>query len=162
MGFFSPTLYALQSAKTPLIYAIASAFIFSIAARLIWKEPFLPVLLFYAPMGVPVALVAYGAGLLTGLSRAPAVGTVLPATLAVVAGLNVYLFGTDSKYKVAVGYCVFLMITTLFLGIQAGAQQRDEDRADYLISLSEKELQVRKYRKNLGLPDEIPDWILGK
>src|SRR5262249_17785226 len=110
---------------------------------------------------VPVSLVAFSAGFLTGISRAPAVGTVLPAILTLVAGLGVYVFGTDNRYKVVVGYCVSILIVMLFVGMQTGAFQREGQHEAYLKYLSQQEFRIRSYRLLLDLPPEMPSWILG-
>src|SRR5205823_14521276 len=46
---------------------------------------------------IPTVLVGLVAGYLTGTSRSPAVGTIIPAVLALFGGLNVYFFGVESK-----------------------------------------------------------------
>src|SRR4051794_22500640 len=56
--------------------------------------------------GLPVSIVSVVAGYATGHSRAPAVGSVLPAVLSLVGGLTIYVFGTEAKNKWIVGYCV--------------------------------------------------------
>jgi hypothetical protein len=159
---FSPVRYTLESLSAPVAYCFAIAILFSIIVRFIWKEPkFLRVLAYYACFSLPVGLIAYAAGLLTGLSRAPALGTVLPAILALVAGLNVYIFGTDNKYKVVVGYCVVVLIFMLFLGIETGSFEREGQKEAYLIYLSQQEFRIRNFRRNLDLPSEMPSWLLG-
>src|SRR5262245_41826210 len=40
--------------------------------------------------GIPIGLVSYVAGYLTSVSRAPAVGSILPGALALIGGLNIY------------------------------------------------------------------------
>src|SRR5215469_12188037 len=123
---FSPLTYTLQILFLPVLYSLVAAFLFSLVARAIFKGlPFLKVFGYYTGFGVPVSLVAFSAGFLTGISRAPAVGTVLPAILTLVAGLGVYVFGTDNRYKVVVGYCVSILIVMLFVGMQTGAFQRE-------------------------------------
>src|SRR4051794_7536662 len=69
---------------------------------------------------IPVALVGYIPGYLTGISRAPAVGNMIPAVLAVIGGLNIYFFGIESKNRVLVGYCVTAFTLVLFYGLLVG------------------------------------------
>jgi hypothetical protein len=159
---FSPLKYTLVSLAVPVFYELIIAVLFSATVRIIWKRPeFLKILFYYAGFGLPVALVAYAAGLLTGLSRAPALGSVLPAILALIAGLNIYVFGSENKYKVVVGYCLFVLIFMLFIGVETGSFQRERQREGYLIYLSQQEFRVRNFRKNLDLPSEMPTWLFG-
>jgi hypothetical protein len=83
----------------------------------------------------------------------------VPAVLTLVGGLHIYLFGVEAKNRIVVGYCVFLFSLFLFYGVQEGAIQREYERADRLERLSEQEKQIRMYRLNLGLPEEVPNWI---
>jgi hypothetical protein len=56
----------------------------------------------------PISLIAYIAGYLSTMNRTAAVGTVLPAILALIGGLNIYVFGADTKYRnLVVTVCVF-------------------------------------------------------
>lgn len=159
---FNPIRYTLESLSAPTAYVIFIAVLFAAAVRLIWKEQrFLAVFAFYAFFSFPVGLIAYAAGLLTGLSRAPAVGSVLPAILALIGGLNIYVFGVESKFRVVVGYCVVILVFMLVLGIETGSLQRERQREAYLIYLSQQEFRIRNFRSNLDLPTEMPTWIFG-
>ena len=115
---------------------------------------------YIASASIPVGLVAFASGYLTSVSRASAVGTVLPAVLALFAGLNVYVFGSDSKYKIVVGYCACLFTIMLLYGTQYGAFRLESERVARLMELTRQELTVRAARQNLDLPAEIPTWIL--
>jgi hypothetical protein len=158
--YFSPLLYTLESVAIPAFYGVLIALLFSAIVRLVSKqEAFLRMFAYYACFGLPVGLIAYTAGMLTGLSRAPAVGSVLPAILALIAGLSVYVFGTESKYKVVVGYCVVVLVFLLVLGIETGAIQREQQHEANLIYLSQREFRIRNFRKNLDLPAEMPNWL---
>jgi hypothetical protein len=152
--------YALQSLAIPIACGIIIAITFSGFLRLISKDQkFLPILIYYGLFSIPVGLVAFTAGLLTGLSRAPAVGTVLPAVLALIGGLNVYIFGTENKFKLVVGYCVSVFVFMLLLGMQTGALQREHRREARLIDQSEQEVRIRDIRRRLDLPSDMPAWI---
>jgi hypothetical protein len=108
---------------------------------------------------LPVSLVGFIAGYLTGISRSPAVGTIVPAVLTLIGGLNIYLFGIDIKNRVAVGFCITLFSLLLFYGVQAGSYDRELGRAARLINLSDQEFNIRRYRENRDLPAEPPSWI---
>src|SRR4051794_2506403 len=62
---------------------------------------------------IPIVLVALVAGYLTGSSRSPVVGTIIPAVLALFGGLNVYFFGIESKNRAIVGYSIFIFTLIL-------------------------------------------------
>src|SRR4051812_11671704 len=139
MYSFSPLQFALETFAIPLVCVTTIALVWALGARLFCKVPFWQVLFYYGGFGIPVGAVAYGAGVLTGLSRSPAVGSVMPAVLAMIAGLSVYVFGTENRYKVLVGYSVSVLIFMLFFGIETGALNREEQREAYLLSISQIE-----------------------
>jgi hypothetical protein len=109
---------------------------------------------------IPISVVGYIAGMMTAFSRSAAVGNVLPAVLAMIAGLNIYIFGSDSKNKVLVAYCVSLFAVMLFYGSSLGAFNRDAEREARLTELARQELNIRGLRKNLDLPDDFPNWMI--
>jgi hypothetical protein len=94
------------------------------------------------------------------MSRTTAVGTVLPAVLALIGGLNIYVFGTDIKYRNLVCYCVCIFAVMLFYGSQYGAHLREMDREFRLRQLAGQELRIKTLRRNLGLPGDFPQWIV--
>lgn len=113
---------------------------------------------------LPIVLLAFVAGYLTGISRSPAVGTVVPAVLTFVAALNVWVIavrgsGTVAENKIAVGYSVFLFAFTFFYGVQTGAYSREYDNESRLKALAQQELRIRKEREVLGLPPNPPAWL---
>jgi hypothetical protein len=114
---------------------------------------------YYFFSGVPIALVGYSVGFLTGISRSPAIGNLLPAVLALIGGLSVYVFGTDTTYKSLVGYCVSLLVVSLFYGTQSGSFEREVHREDRLITVFELERRLRNYRANRDLPEKSADWL---
>lgn len=110
---------------------------------------------------IPITLVGYIAGYLTGISRSPAVGSVVPAVLAMIGGLNIYFFGTEAKNRNLVGYCVFVFAFIFFYGVWGGVIDREVGRVGRFINLSEQEKTIRTYRENRDLPPDPPVWILG-
>jgi hypothetical protein len=110
---------------------------------------------------IPTFFVAYVAGYLTGISRAPAVGNLVPSLLVLIGGLNIYLFGTSRENIALVGYSVFIFTLVLFFGFEVGVIDREIGRVARLVSLSDQEKLVRNYRENRELPPDPPAWILG-
>ena len=109
-----------------------------------------------------IALVAYIAGYLSTVGRVSAVGQVLPAgVLALVGALNLYVFGTESKYRVLISYCVCVFAGMLFYGTQYGAYKRDVEREYRLQELMKVEARLKLMRKNLQLGDDFFPWLLG-
>jgi hypothetical protein len=121
------------------------------------KRNALPAILF----SIPTFFVAYVAGYLTGISRAPAVGNLVPSLLVLIGGLNIYLFGTSRENIALVGYSVFIFTLVLFFGFEVGVIDREIGRVARLVSLSDQEKLVRNYRENRELPPDPPAWILG-
>ena len=110
---------------------------------------------------IPVALIAYVAGYLAGVSRAPAVGTIVPAVLALFGGLNIYFFGTESPYRALVGFSVSVFPVMFLYGVWGGVLDRENGRVGRLINLSEQEKSIRIYRENRDLPADFPAWMFG-
>ena len=98
-------------------------------------------------------------GYLTGFSRSPAVGTVLPAVLSLVAGLAVFLMGKDAASRTVVSLSVLIFSISLVLGTSWGALLR-QTADDYAMSepvLKQRalvEIEVREFREALGLPPD--------
>jgi hypothetical protein len=159
MSSNGPVLLTVCTLLVPLAGCAVIAFAFACGASALFRQPFLTVLSYYVCFSIPVGLIAYVAGDATGISRSPAVANVVPAVLALIAGMNVYAFGTDNKYKVVVGYCVSVFAVMFFLGLQVGASARQNDLEESLLQLSRIELRVRAERKRLGLPDDVPGWL---
>lgn len=99
------------------------------------------------------------AGYLTGFSRSPAVGAVLPAVLSLVAGLAVFLMGKDAANRAIIGLTVLIFSISLVLGTTWGAVMR-QTAEDYAASepvLKQRalvEAEVREFREALGLPPD--------
>lgn len=133
--------------------------LFSIFCKIVENgNSFLSVVCTYFFYGIPISVTGYVTGLLTGLSSISTTSTVLPAALAFIGGINIYIFGADNKFKVVVGYCVTLFVIMLFIGIDNGAMERERGREEYLEMVSQREFRIRNFRENLGLPKDIPDW----
>jgi hypothetical protein len=111
--------------------------------------------------GFPIGFVGYIAGYLSTFGRTSAIAQVLPAVLALIGALNLYVFGTDNKYRVVISYGVCLFAGMLFYGTQYGAFKRDMDQEFRLKQLIGVELRLKTIRKNLGLSDDFPSWIVG-
>ena len=145
---------AIIALVATLIFTLVDGLFANFLSRFarIWK--------YITSVSVPIGVVAFASGYLTSVSRASAVGTVLPAVLALFAGLNVYIFGSDSKYKVVIGYCACLFTIMLLYGTQYGAFRLDGERVARMMELTRQELAIRSARTNLDLPPDIPAWIL--
>jgi hypothetical protein len=109
---------------------------------------------------IPIGLIAYVAGYMTSVSRAAAIGNLLPAALALIGGLYVYAFGAEAKHKALIGYCISFFAVVLIYGIQRGAFIREADREARIVALTRQELKIRTFRENLGLNPDPPAWIL--
>lgn len=109
-------------------------------------------------MPIPIVLVAYIAGYLTGISGSPAIGNLVPATLAFIGGLNVYLFGVDIAFRAISLLGVFLFAVVLLYGVLDGAYKRVDEHETQMQILAEQELRIRNYRQNLNLPPDPPAW----
>jgi hypothetical protein len=164
--FPSAEVAFIQLLISPLLIGACLGIVFALTFSLVnrersyWdklKQNFLPAIGF----SIPIVLVGYVAGYFTGISRSPVVGAIVPSFLALIGGLNIYLFGVDTKNKALVGYCVFIFVIALLYGTQFGGEAREIGRAARLIYLSEQEKQIRAYRVNRGLPEEPPSWIIG-
>jgi lysylphosphatidylglycerol synthetase-like protein (DUF2156 family) len=96
-------------------------------------------------------------GYLTGFSREPVVGAVLPAALSLIGGMAVFMIGKDASSRQAVSLSVFIFTLGLVLGTGWGAVMR-ETAEDYLNSehyLKRRALaedEIRQFREALGLP----------
>jgi hypothetical protein len=149
----------------PLLMSIVVGAVFALAYSVLWRgRPLLRTigtnLVVIWGYSIPISLIGYTTGYLTGDSRSPVVGGIVPSILTVIGGLSIYVFGTDDKYKTIIGYNVLVFAFMLFYGITIGTYDREGYRADRLIDLSEQEQRVRVFRKNIGLPEEPPAWIV--
>jgi hypothetical protein len=148
-------LSALASLIAGAVFAIFETRLASVPRQALWNAVRL------LGFSFPIALVAYIAGYLSTMGRSSTIGNVLPAVLALVGGLNLYVFGSEHKYRVLISYCVVLFASMLLYGTQYGAYKRDTDQEFRLRELIKVEAKLKLIRKNLDLPDDFPAWILG-
>jgi uncharacterized membrane protein YhaH (DUF805 family) len=100
-------------------------------------------------------------GLMAGFSRQPAMGAVLPAVLSLVGALAIYLIGAEKADQALVGVCVIALSLNLLVGSMWGAVLRDDFERDPVSAAAKKrealiEVDVRDFRRELGLPDYPP------
>ena len=136
--------------------------------------PFFVALLVYAicfkqSARIEIAIVALGfsslgivAGYLTGLSRQPAVGDLIPAVLSLIGALAVYIVGKSKNSRRMVGAVIFILSVSLLLGTIWGAVTRTETDVylkskEYLIQRALVEKEVQDFRKALGLDSKTPN-----
>jgi uncharacterized membrane protein len=95
-------------------------------------------------------------GYLTGFSREPAVGAVLPAVLSLLGGLTVFVVGKSRENRGMVSLTMFVFSLMLLLGSSWGAVMRDvaeeyERSERFLAQQVYIEAQVNEFRRELGL-----------
>ena len=88
-------------------------------------------------------------------------GAVLPAILSLVGGLAIYLVGVGKADQALVGACVIALSLNLLIGALWGAVLRDDfERGEKSAKTRMKEalvkVEVREFRKSLGLPASPP------
>jgi uncharacterized membrane protein len=108
----------------------------------------------------PASLIGYISGYLATMNRTSAIGTILPAVLALIGGLNIYIFGTENRYRYVITYCVSVFTVMLFYGTQYGGYMREAGREARLQALTAQELRIKILRRNLNLPDDFPSWMV--
>lgn len=113
------------------------------------------------------ALLGMVTGLLAGFSRTPAMGAVLPAVLSLVGGLAIYVIGVAKADQMLIGTCVIALSLNLLIGSVWGALLRDDsERAHKSANAGMREalveVQVREFRRELGLPESPPRQSLKK
>jgi hypothetical protein len=153
-----------------LIVAIAGALVLTLLAAVVivavksghdsYGKRFGEALRKFLPYAVVVGTIAFSTGYLAANGRTPSVSELITATLALLGLLNIYVFGTETKFKDVVGYSAFVFSAMLLFGTQYGSFARELDKTQRLMALSNQELQVRSWRKTLDLPDDIPSWMV--
>lgn len=112
---------------------------FALAAVAGFILPFLASLLFQAnswrstlPLLFALALVGACAGVAGGMSRAPAVGDVIPAFLGLLGAVAIYLFGVDQTRGLIASFGAASLSIAVFTGYAAGSEFRatPEDHRD--------------------------------
>jgi hypothetical protein len=116
--------------------------------------------------GFPLGLSGLVSGYLTGISRVPAVTALVPAILTFIGLILVYLVGRSGHLRMSVtGFCIVVFTISLLLGTSLGSisRERKEDAdirtsVEHLKMKTDSEFLVRRYRKGLGLPPEMPEF----
>ena len=95
-------------------------------------------------------------GYLTGFSRSPAVGAVLPAVLSLVGGMAIFMMGKDAANRMIVSLSVLIFSISLVIGTGWGSTMRQtaEDYATSEAVLKQRaliEVEIRDFREALGL-----------
>lgn len=154
-----------------LALGIAAGVLFAWAARiprLLGRQTEAPTYLSSVLISVPIVIVANIAGYLAGAAGSTAVGNLLPAVLALIAGFNVYLFGANAQHRPTSIYALFLFAIFLFYGIIQGllvyrdgpySESYLADRELQMQQIAGFEKRIRQYRINMGLPEEPPGWV---
>jgi hypothetical protein len=130
--------------------AVIVALVLSRLGRTKWERRSWSVALF------AISMLGAVTGLMSGLSRAPAMGAILPAVLGLVGGVTVYLVGRDIGDRLLVSLAIIALTFTLFIGGGWGASLR---QASEDFRSSEQELKraalvernVQRFREKLGL-----------
>jgi hypothetical protein len=104
-------------------------------------------------------------GYMTGMSREPAIGAVLPAVLSLVGGLTVYVISKEAATRKIIIPSLIALSGSIIIGALWGATERslgeqyatwvEEQKSSYesLIMEADKEWRIRDYRRKLGLPE---------
>jgi hypothetical protein len=111
-------------------------------------------------VGLPIALLGYLIGFMVGDSRTGEIGSLVTGVLGAIAGLNIFVENSDRRKSAFTGYSVCLLAVTIFVGTLHGAIRRESVFEEHLQNLSDQELRIRNNRKNLGLPEDFPGWMV--
>jgi hypothetical protein len=115
------------------------AWYFFLSAAVGFLLPFLASLAFQreswrkvGPLLFALALVGACAGIAGGMSRAAAVGDVIPAFLGLLGVVGVYLFGVDQSRGIVASFGAASLSIALLIGYAAGSEYRNtpEDHRD--------------------------------
>jgi hypothetical protein len=160
----------LLTISKALLLGVAAGLLFATAARvprLLGRQTEVPTWIGSVLISVPIVIVANIAGYLAGAAGSTAVGNLLPAVLALIAGFNVYLFGANAQHRPVSIYALFLFAIFLFYGIIHGlivyrdgpySESYLADRELQMQQIAGFEKRIRQYRLNMGLPEEPPGW----
>lgn len=77
-----------------------------------------------------LALVGSTAGVAGGMSRAPAVASIIPAFLGMLGGLSIYLFGVEQKKGLVASLGAAALSLSLFMGFATGSLNRHDDHRE--------------------------------
>lgn len=138
----------------PLAAALIAALLLFVYRPRASRSKYFLVLLSFSLLGLVT-------GLLAGFSREAAMGAVLPAVLSLVGALAIYLVGVEKADQALVGVCVIALSLDLLIGSIWGAVLRDEyereaKSAGARMRDALAEVEVREFRRELGLPDSPP------
>jgi peptidoglycan/LPS O-acetylase OafA/YrhL len=149
-----PYLTHIEIWKTLWPMPLAALFVSALICTLSWKREGLKerfvVLASFAMLGLVT-------GYLTGFSRTPAVGAVLPAVLSLLGGVTAFILGRSRESRLLVGSMLFVFSLTLVIGSSWGAIMRDgaeqfDQSEQTLKQRAYIEAEVNAFRKELGLP----------
>jgi hypothetical protein len=114
-----------------------------------------------APLLFALALVGACAGFAGGMSRAAAVGDVIPAFLGLLGAVGVYLFGVDQSRGIIASFGAASLSIALLIGYAAGSAYRAEPedhreireycaRAYTNADLLDSEVAFERFRERMG------------
>jgi hypothetical protein len=105
---------------------------------------------------LPVSILGVGVGYVSGLSRQPAVGNVVPAVLAILGAVSGYLFSKGQKETLFACSVMIGLSLAIVVGFTGGARQRaiiEEEKASISNQRvnADKEKIMLEYRRTIGL-----------
>lgn len=111
--------------------------------------------------GFPFSVLGVTVGVVTSLSREPAAAAVLPAILSLVGGVCVFLVSKGGRSAVISAVSIVMLCVSFSAGIGYGSRARVENEQIVLslttqMALSNRELNIKRYRKSIGLDDVPP------
>jgi uncharacterized membrane protein YeaQ/YmgE (transglycosylase-associated protein family) len=140
---FSPQLWAIVFGL-PAIAGLIAGLLYRALRSADKRKEFFAVVIAFALLGIV-------AGFLAGFSRAPAMGTVLPAALSLVGALAIFLVGANKDVNQnLVAAAVIALSFSLLLGTLAGAVSRQEHERsatsiENLMAAADKEIKVERH-----------------
>lgn len=103
------------------LYASIAGFILPFLAAIFFqKENRVQVILVLAALSILGAC----AGVAGGLSREPAVGTIIPAIIGLMGGVSTYIFGTNTSRGLIASFAATSLSIALFVGFTIGSIHR--------------------------------------
>lgn len=112
-------------------------------------------------VSLPLSIIGWSAGYLTGLSREPVAAAAIPAILTLAGALFGYISLKKLSDAPFVALGVSLFAITVVMSTAQYSAARETERFRHLLLLSEQERVVRLRRANMDLPENIPGWITG-
>lgn len=116
---------------------------------------------------LPVGFTGIISGFLTGSSRSPAVGDLVPAIASFLGLLLIYFVGKNGGRAILAGLIALVFSANLFVGTYLGTKSRNRYEASIESLDSQKarvevEFAIRRYRTSLGLPPDPPGQVTPK